>query len=742
MAISVTAQQIPRPEHPQPQMKRSEWMNLNGTWEFAETDDSKASFLDNQVIYPDKIVVPFCRESKLSGLERRGFVTNVWYRRTFELPGSWKSPRTRLHVGACDWYTKVYINGTFVGEHKGGSAPFAFDITKQLKPGKNTVVIHAFDDTRSGLQALGKQCPQLESVGCQYTRTTGIWQTVWLEGVGSTFIKDFRIDPSADYKQVFIQANVDGPDDGLTFTATAYANGKEVGTAKCPADWRNNKCVMNLSTTRLWSPTDAFLYVLKLKLMRGNEVVDSVDSYFGLRTVTIKGAAILINNKPIFQRTILDQGFYPDGIWTAPSDAALKRDIELSMAAGFNGARLHQKVFEPRFLYWADKMGYLVWGEFPSWGPNYDNPEVVLPIVNEWNEILIRDRNHPSIIGWCPFNESGGKFMVELQNTVVNLTRTVDPSRPVIDASGWTHGLPDPEVMDGHDYDQNPQTFRTRWMSRYGLGVAIPARYDTSRNNEELIPYFVSEYGGTGWDAEGGWGYGNAPKSMEEFYERYEGLTNALLDNRYMFGFSYTQLTDVEQEKNGLYFYDRTPKFDVARLKKITSRVAAYEKDPPFAWHESKPMDWKVLVGANPDKSLAREWSYTIEKPADDWFKPEFDASSWQKGYGGFGEKDGWESYIRTPWSTSDIWLRQEFTVNSLKIDKSILVVHYDNGTEVYLNGVQIWKGEGWNDKYSGFEVTEAVKKAIKPGKNVIAIHCNEEEGGQYIDAALLVTTK
>ncbi|HOM71637.1 MAG TPA: hypothetical protein PLP86_05270, partial [Armatimonadota bacterium] len=235
---------------------------------------------------------------------------------------------------------------------------------------------------------------------------------------------------------------------------------------------------------------------------------------------------------------------------------------------------------------------------------------------------------------------------------------------------------------------------------------------------------------------------GNAPKSMEEFYERYEGLTNALLDNRYMFGFSYTQLTDVEQEKNGLYFYDRTPKFDVARLKKITSRVAAYEKDPPFAWHESKPMDWKVLVGANPDKSLAREWNYTIEKPTDDWFKPEFNDSSWQKGYGGFGEKDGWESYIRTPWSTSDIWLRQEFTVNNLKIDKSILVVHYDNGTEVYLNGVQIWKGEGWNDRYSGFEVTEAVKKAIKPGKNVIAIHCNEEEGGQYIDAALLVTTK
>lgn len=564
LASEAVMQDILRPEHPFPQMKRAEWTNLNGVWEFAETDEQADSRYLEGGLYPDKIVVPFCRESKLSGLGRRGFIKNVWYRRTFEAPSKWTSPRVRLHIGACDWYTRVWLNGKLIGEHKGGSAPFAFDITKDMKDGRNTIIINAFDDTRSGLQAVGKQAVSEESEGCSYTRTTGIWQTVWLEGVGSSYIRDCRIEPDICGSRVLLKAEIDGTSQGLTFKAVAYADGKAVGTAEAPANWRNNRLVLDLSDKKLWSVKNPFLYDLKLSLMQGDKVIDSVDSYFGLREVSISGGAILINGEPVFQRTVLDQGFYPDGIWTAPSDEALRHDIELSQALGFNGARLHQKVFEPRFLYWADKMGYLVWGEFPCWGLNYENPAITLPVVNEWVEIVRRDRNHPSIIGWCPFNETPEEA-TGLQNVVVNMTRALDPSRPIIDASGWSHGLPDPEVLDAHDYAQDPELFRKNWPGRIGQA-----------------PFFVSEYGGIGWDIEGGWGYGEAPKSLEEFYQRYEGLTNVLLDNRFMFGFSYTQLTDVEQEKNGLYFYDRTPKFDVERIRKINSGAAAYEKNPPL----------------------------------------------------------------------------------------------------------------------------------------------------------------
>ncbi len=297
------AARVPRPEHPFPQMVRAEWLNLNGTWEFAETDDANdAPWLSGKP-YPDKIVVPFCRESKLSGLARTGFVKNVWYRRTFQKPADWKSDRVRLHVGACDWKTRVWVNGQLVGEHTGGSAPFCFDVTDRLKPGDNTVVIHAFDDTRSGLQATGKQAHSEKSQGCVYTRTTGIWQTVWLEGVGSTFLSDVRIEPDLKQSRVILQAEIDGPCDGLTLKAVALAGGKEVGTAETPADWRNNRLVLNLSEKRLWSVEDPFLYDLKLVLLRDGQLVDQVDSYFGLREVTIRGAAILINGKPVFQRT-------------------------------------------------------------------------------------------------------------------------------------------------------------------------------------------------------------------------------------------------------------------------------------------------------------------------------------------------------------------------------------------------------------------------------------------------------
>jgi hypothetical protein len=730
------ASEIPRPEHPQPQMQRREWLNLNGVWEFAETDaDSDRRFLDSAP-YSDRITVPFCRESQLSGLGRRGFIKNVWYRRTFARPADWRAPRTRLHLGACDWQTRVWINGQEIGQHLGGSAAFAFDITPALAPGENVLVIHAQDDTRSGLQALGKQSATEQSEGIFYTRTTGIWQTVWLEGVGESYVARSAVVPDVQHARILLQADLEGAWQGLTLRADASARGVPCGSAGRALDGRSVVMTLDLSEKHLWSVDDPFLYDLNLSIARGDEVIDEVQSYFGLRSVAIEGAAVLINGRAVFQRLVLDQGFYPDGVWTAPSDADLRHDIELSKALGFNGARLHQKVFEPRFLYWADRLGYLVWGEFPSYGANYANRAVELPIAREWVEILQRDRNHPAIIGWCPFNETPPEAG-HLQNTLVALTRAIDPTRPVLDTSGWSHSTADPELLDAHDYDQNPVTFRARWQNRCG-GFALPARYGTARCD---LPYFISEYGGIGWYQDAGgaaWGYGQMPKSLDEFYTRYAGLTDALLDQRTLFGFCYTQLTDVEQERNGLYTFDRQPKFDAERIRAINSRKAAYEKDPPRKSPEPA-IGWHMLVGAFPDGAGAHEWRYITDTPPAEWIQPDFDDHTWKPGRGGFGRKGGWENRTRTSWTTSDIWLRQVFPYDGATWDRGALVIHYDNATEVYVNGRKLWQAQGWNDQYAGFDVTSELRAALRPGENLIAIHCHQDEGGQFIDAALLL---
>ncbi len=719
-------------------------------------------------VYPDKIIVPFCRESKLSGLGRTGFVKNVWYRRTFDLPSTWKSPRTLLHIGACDYETTVWLNGKLLGMHRGGSSPITFEITKQLIKGTNTVIVHAFDDTRSGLQPTGKQAHSEQSAGCVYTRTTGIWQTVWLEGVGSTYIKDFKIETDLDRGRVIIQPEIDGWWADMAIKAVASIGGRVVGVGVVTARWRSARLVLNLYENHPWSPETPFLYDLRLVIIHKGRIVDEVKSYFGVREVSILGTIININGKPVFQRLILDQGFYPDGIWTAPTDAALRHDIELSQAVGFNGARLHQKVFEPRFLYWADKLGYLVWGEFPSWGVDYGNPQINLPFIAEWMEIVRRDRNHPSIVGWCPFNETNGAAG-DLQNTIIAATRAIDPSRPVIDTSGYVHSLAEPDVLDTHDYDQNPESFKARYGEGFALNVVLPARYGGPESRAK-VPFMVSEFGGIGWSVTGGWGYGAAPTNKEEFYTRYKGLCDALLDSPSQFGFCYTQLTDVEQEQNGLYTYDRQPKFDVKRIHDITARPAYIETHSH--WKTAKMVDvpasnWRVIIGASPDGDLAHEWRYTFDEPVGAclvppdtlaqaaqgtplqartelrppgrWYEAGFDDSAWRSGLGGFGSKGGWEWAIRTPWATPDIWLRQTFEYDGKPFDSAMLVAHYDNKTEVYINGKRVWHGTGWNDRYSGFNVMKTIKDVLRPGKNTIAVHTHQDGGGQFIDLALLV---
>lgn len=717
----------PRAEHPRPDMMRSEWMNLNGSWEFAETnDDSDRSYLAGKA-FPDRIVVPFARESRLSGLGRTGFVKNVWYRRSFTVPQGWDGKRVRLHIGASDWRTEMWVNGAKITEYVGGSSPVEGEVTAALRPGANTVVVHAYDDTQSGLQPLGKQSRQEKSEGIFYTRTTGIWQTVWLEAVGQTYVRQTAVEPDVPGRRFLVAVETDGVAAGRTVRATLSAGGKVVASAEAPAGGKPTRLVLAPKGARLWDPKDPFLYDLTYEVRQGSRVVDRVEGQAGLRSVAIDGRSVLVNGKRVFQRLVLDQGFYPDGVWTAPSDAELKADITRSMAAGFNGARLHQKTFEPRFLYWADKLGYMVWGEYPSYGMLYGDPRVNRPVQEEWQHIVERDRNHPAIVGWCPFNETESSA-IPMQNTVARMTWALDRTRPCLDTSGWSHGLPEAQILDAHDYESDPKLYYRRWMDNLG-GVGLPARYGQGGPTD--IPFFISEFGGIGYDVEGGWGYGGTPKSEAEYFTRLNGTVKALLDNPNLFGFCYTQLTDVEQEHNGVYYYDRRPKFDLAKFRAAFSQPSAYELRGPTP--SAKPQAWDVLVGsARDDRPMA--WEYTTSDPGAGW---ETGAGGWKTGLGGFGAEAG---EIKTPWTTKDLWVRQSFDYDGAAFAKAMLVIFYDNAAEVYVNGKPIFKAApgSWNGGYEGQDVAAALKAALRKGTNTIAAHVHQDAGGQFLDMALL----
>ena len=571
---------IPRSEYPRPQFRRDAYLNLNGIWQF-EIDHGasgrKRGLVEKERL-EQEILVPFCPESKLSGVQHTDFMAAVWYRRSFVLPKEAAGKRVFLHFGGVDYKCEAWVNGRSVGVHEGGFASFSFEITFALCEGENTLVVCAEDDTRSGLQPLGKQSVRYESYGCHYTRTTGIWQTVWLEWMEETFIGSVRMIPDAANGALYLEAEIDGDSRGVQLAAKASFNGKEQALACVAADGGLAKIHLTVKDRHLWNAGEPNLYDLELMLWRDGQIIDRVESYFALRTISFEGKKCLINGKPVFQRLILDQGFYPDGIWTAPSDEELRGDIERSMAMGFNGARLHQKVFEQRFLYWADKQGYLCWGEMGNWGVEPSNPPVGNIFLREWLEVVQRDFNSPCIIGWCPYNEVWKESNFGLREMVLKMvyrvTKAMDPTRPVIDVSGGFHSETD--IYDTHDYEQDPAVF----AERYRPGAELYDRFAGKQKYDGKLPMFVSEYGGIRWtDDKTGWGYGKGPETEEEFISRYRGLTTALLMNPEHMGFCYTQLTDVEQEQNGLYTYDRKAKFDPAVIKEINTQKAAMEEE-------------------------------------------------------------------------------------------------------------------------------------------------------------------
>ena len=600
---------LPRAEYPRPQFERQDWVNLNGEWSY--TFDFVGSGMEKKLYeskgFDGKITVPFCPESSLSGVGYTDFINNIWYQRTIQMPAEWAGRNILLNFGAVYYNSAIYIDGKLAGRHFGGSTSFALDITQFVADGKqHSLVVHAYSNTRTGKQPAGKQNMRKDQFECMYTRCTGIWQTVWMEPVDKADIMRTQVITDIDQKQIVIHPTFYS-ETAATLTVTLKDGNKVVATKSVKAQ-NNSIVVLPVKSPKLWSPEDPFLYDLTYEVKDAQgKVIDQVSSYTGMRKVHVDGNKVYLNNEPFYQRLVLDQGFYPDGIWTAPSDEALRHDIELSMQAGFNGARLHQKVFEERFFYWADKMGYITWGEAPSWGMDANDPEVARNFMTEWSEEIVRDRNHPSIVTWTPMNEEWWPDRVQFPrfvSDVYDLTKMLDPTRPVCDVSGGVHIKTD--IWTTHNYEQDPKKLKDiifngeRWFQTPNQYPGLPRRntgfnrdqdnelYDFPTYNTADKPYLLDEFGGIKWvkgqdqatgNSNASWGYGEPPHSLEEFYTRLEGQIDALMEiSENVWGYCYTQLTDVEQEQNGIYFYDRSSKFDMKRIHAIFSKRPANSK--------------------------------------------------------------------------------------------------------------------------------------------------------------------
>ena len=591
---------MPRPEYPRPQFERAGWVNLNGEWTCSF--DFGGSGMEREFYkskgFDKKITVPFCPESKLSGIGYTDFINHFWYQRPITIPQEWNGKNILLNFGAVYYKSEVYIDGVLASRHFGGTSSFAVDITSLVKLGQtHSLVVYVESDVRGAKQAAGKQNLQYASYGCNYTRTTGIWQTVWMEAVHPEGLQSVQLLTDIDQQQLVVRPRF-YKEAGGKLQVTLKDNGKVVASRTVSASSLSS-VVLPVKKMKTWSPESPFLYDLEYKVLDKNgNIIDEVNGYAGMRKVHIEGNKIYLNNKPYYQRLVLDQGFYPDGIWTAPSDEALKRDIELSMEAGFNGARLHQKVFEERYYYWADRLGYITWGESPSWGMDANDVETARNFLSEWAECVVRDRNHPSLLTWTPMNEEWWPDRVQYPRftaDLYDLTKALDPTRPVNDASGGVHIKTD--IWTVHNYEQDPARLK-EIIYKDGVFFQTPLRsvgvapanigFNGLRQNDRYefpvydgkMPFLIDEVGGIKWakdqDRESqteSWGYGKPPKSEAEFLQRLEGQIGAVLELAdQVWGYCYTQLTDVEQEQNGVYYYDRTPKFDTERIRAIFGR--------------------------------------------------------------------------------------------------------------------------------------------------------------------------
>jgi len=700
------------PEYPRPMLVRDDWQNLNGLWQYAICPRDAA----RPEQFEGEILVPFCAESALSGVKRPvGADNRLWYRRTFTVPEAWSGRRVLLHFDAVDWEAEVWVNGTSIGSHRGGYDPFSFDVTDALRESpEQEVVVAVWDPTDQGTQPRGKQVNQPR--GIWYTAVTGIWQTVWLEPVPDASIARVTTVPDLEAGAMRLTVEGRGTRAGDAIRAEALDGDRVVATATGPVGATLD---LAIEDPKLWSPDSPFLYDLRVALVRGGSAVDEVKSYFGMREIALgKDDAgltrMMLNGEFLFQYGPLDQGWWPDGLYTPATDAALRYDVEELKRLGCNMLRKHVKVEHRRLYYWCDTLGLLVWQDMPNGdrhirGNEPDlvrTPESAAQFELELRRVIDALRNHPSIVMWVPFNEGWGQYDTP---RIVDLVKAHDPTRLVNNASGWT----DRGVGDVHDVHRYP-------------GPAMPAP-------EADRAIVLGEFGGLGlpirghtWQDEKNWGYRS--------YETREALTSAYLDllarlepmiARGLSAAVYTQTSDVEIEVNGLMTYDRAvTKMDAERVFQANRRLYL---PPPLV---------RTLVPTS--ERAAQTWRYTTSDPGKGWQKEDFDDSAWQTGPGGFGTKGTPGSVVRTEWNTSDLWLRRSFELDDGAFTSLYLEIHHDEDAEVFLNGRPVAKLTGHTTAYGLVPLEPGARAALRAGPNVLTVHCRQTSGGQYIDVGLV----
>lgn len=573
-----------RQEYPRPQFYRESWISLNGIWDFSYDDENKGvkeQWFHSPGALARKIEVPFTYQTQKSGIEETDFHDVVWYQKEIEVPAGWEDKQKLLHFGAVDYRAWVWVNGHYAGFHEGGHIPFHFNITDYLKEKNNFITVRAEDPTHDLTQPRGKQYWKEKSAGIFYTRTTGIWQTVWLEAVAETHLKKISYTPDVDRDEVavHIQAAHVQPGDEVQIHIQFEGETVVEDTVRLSGADVHRKIKLNdfnvHDAGRLWSPESPNLYDAVITLQRSGEEIDRITSYFGMRKVSVENGIVMLNNEPYYMKLVLDQGYFPESLLTPPSEEAILKDIELTKEMGFNGVRKHQKVEDPRFLYWADRKGLLVWGEMAN--AYMYSADAVRRMTAEWQEVMDRDYSHPSIVAWMPINESWGvpNLLSEekhRQHTLAmyHLTKSLDDTRLVFSNDGWEHTISD--ILTIHDYEASKDILLHRYSSLENILKSLPG-------NKQLYapgyayrrePIQVTEFGGIAYQKSDweGWGYSGATTD-EEFTDRYEAVISAMLASPLVQGFCYTQLTDVEQEINGLLTYDRKPKIPLETIRAI-----------------------------------------------------------------------------------------------------------------------------------------------------------------------------
>lgn len=572
---------IMRAELPNPSFARERWRTLNGQWDFLmDPEDCLQVGGVDKLSWDRTICVPFCYESELSGIGSDAPSRSVWYRRSFAVTEEECSATVLLHFGAVDYRARVWVNGQYVGTHEGGFTPFAFEVQQYLHKGENTLVVKA-EDSYSRELPRGKQMCGRRPCSCFYRNTTGIWQSVWLEFTGCDYITDIRITPDLDRNRADFVIRING-EHPSEIALTIRKESQVIGTMTVACESKNICCSFGFQENGVfsvenlyWTPEKPNLIDVEVTLIHDGKKYDTVSTYFGMRKIHVCGEEIYLNNSPLYQRLVLDQGYWPEGLMTAPSDEAIRRDVEMTKELGFNGARKHQKIEDPRYYYWADKLGLLVWGEMPS---NYDfTPEGQRMLLSELQAFVRRDYNHPCIVTWIPFNESWGVHEIagdsrqkSFVKAVYHLLRSLDESRLVGSNDGWEQ-LELTDFCGVHDYDISPENFATRYMDieKTMRGSVNFKPIYAAGEQYNGVPVLITEMGGVKLVNDDGWGYSQAMSDEEGMLRYLCSVMRAVRSHRQIRGFCYTQLTDVQQETNGLLDAARKPKVTFEELQKI-----------------------------------------------------------------------------------------------------------------------------------------------------------------------------